>query len=137
MKTYAIGALSTALIVACGSPSPTQPPSTEPSGSAGSSVKPEDLAGPWCFSHVIAGEEREDEGRNYIFNADGSLLYQNSLMNPVIESKGTFSIDGSEIKILPTMSYIKLTIESFDSDEMVLDGGFVTQYWVRGSCPAQ
>lgn len=92
------------------------------------------LAGPWCHTHTLAGGEREEENRNYIFSEDGSLMYQVSEMSPEIGGRGKFTIDGDRIVISPTFSMFKLTVKSAEPDEMVLDAGLGDFYFRRGAC---
>ena len=33
------------------------------------------LAGPWCYSHSLSGNNREDEMKNFLFDKNGTFSY--------------------------------------------------------------
>jgi len=124
---------------ACGpsaSPTPGQDTSSPERGeSGGETIGPDYLAGPWCHLYTKAGDDREEENRNYIFSEDGTLAYQVSEYNPEIGGKGTYTINGKQISISPVFSAFKLAVLEVQPDDLVLDMGFGAEiHFVRGAC---
>lgn len=95
-------------------------------------LTPEDLAGAWCYSHYEAGGEREEQDITYIFNSDGTMLYQNTSDSPVDKS-GTYSIDGDQVELKPTFMMFNLVVKSETMDQFVLDA-FGDHVFERGEC---
>jgi len=95
-------------------------------------LSPDYLAGPWCYSHYQAGDQREDQNINYVFNQDGTLLYQNNPSTPV-EKPGTWSPDGDAISIKPTFMMFNFKLKSQTENQFVLDA-FGDHVFLRGEC---
>lgn len=92
----------------------------------------EDIAGTWCYRYYEAGGEREDQNITYVFNSDGTLLYNNTPGAPT-DKPGSYSIDGDSMEIEPTFAVFTLTVESQEKDRFVLDG-LGKHVFVRGEC---
>lgn len=99
---------------------------------AAGALTAEDFAGTWCYSHYEAGGEREDQNITYVFNSDGTLLYQNT-PGSSIDKPGTYSIDGDSVEIEPTFAVFNLTVKSEEQDRVVL-GGLGEHVFMRGEC---
>ena len=95
-------------------------------------LTPEYLDGEWCYSHYMAGPKREDKNINYVFRADGTLLYQNNSRTKV-DKEGSYTLTGGTVKILPTHMAFTFRPQTVSQDELVLSGlGIHT--WTRGAC---
>lgn len=130
------------LLSACGQ-SEDQAATTAGTGSgAGASevavagLTPAHLEGPWCYSHNMISDERSDEILGFIFSQDGTLLYQTNSLTE-IENPGSYVIDGSSIKIKPTLAFFNMKLESLSQNEMVFKMAYGSMYWARGACKAQ
>jgi hypothetical protein len=135
-----VAALSACVIglSACGSPSPAErqdASAPELGESGGETLGPDYLAGPWCHLYTKAGDDREEENRNYVFSEDGTFAYQVSEYNPEIGGKGTYKINGEEITISPVFSAFKLKVLEVQPDDLVLNPGFGAEiHFTRGAC---
>lgn len=91
------------------------------------------LEGSWCYTHHVAGGERSDDKINYVFSANGSLLYQ---VNPTtaINKPGTYTIENGHLRIIPTLRFFDFTVEAIEPDAMVLKMPMGKAYWQRGAC---
>jgi len=116
---------------------PTPPvPAAERAGQAvpASALTPEYLEGTWCFAFTDLGKgNREEQGIEYVFNADGTLTYQR---NPTSEEMdpGSYEIDGGMVDLRPMFMVFDLRIDSVEDDEFVLKG-MGRHYFIRGVCP--
>lgn len=99
-------------------------------------LTPAHLEGPWCYSHNMISDERSDEMLGFVFAQDGTLLYQTNSATE-IEKPGSYVIDGSSIKIKPTLAFFNMQLESLSKDEMVFKMAYGLMYWTRGACKAQ
>ena len=106
-------------------------PATQAAG-----LTPAHLEGQWCYSHILIGDERSDEMINYIFSQDGTLLYQTN-SSTGIDNPGSYVIDGSSIKITPTLASFDMQLESLSQDAMVFKMAYGLMHWSRGTCKAQ
>ena len=95
-------------------------------------LDPAYLAGEWCYSHYMAGPDRKDKNINYIFNEDGTLLYQNNSRTKV-NRQGSYTINDGIVKILPTHMAFTFRPQSVTQNELVLSGLGV-HHFVRGTC---
>ena len=102
-------------------------------GGPSANVTPAYLKGDWCYSHVIAGDERSDEMMTYAFSEGGTLLYQVNPTTPV-EMPGSYTIVDGHLKIMPTLKFFDFTVESIDPDAMVLKMAYGLTFWERGAC---
>lgn len=96
-------------------------------------VSPEYLDGPWCYSHYEAGGQRNEQNIDYVFNSDGSLLYQNN-SGSAVDRPGTWSIQGERVNIHPTFMAFRLKVKEETSDRLVLTG-LGNHVFTRGACP--
>lgn len=92
----------------------------------------DDLAGAWCYTHYEAGGETEAQNITYVFEADGTLRYQNNPGTPV-EKPGTWALDGDSLEIKPTFMMFNLTVKESDTERFVLDA-FGDHVFERGEC---
>lgn len=95
------------------------------------------LTGQWCYAYIEAGfsgdKQRDEQNITYLFNEDGSLLYQNNPTTPV-EKEGSYDLDEGKLTILPALRFLPHEIYSVDEDRFVL-GNSVTQLaFTRGAC---
>lgn len=100
------------------------------------------LAGPWCYVYYEAGGERNDERIDYVFNKDGTLLYQNSSEAPV-DSAGTWKLgfdqfsmkeDFDNLRIGPTIWVISTHINMVGKDSFFLGSNASHVKFERGAC---
>ena len=90
------------------------------------------LQGAWCFTHSLAGKERSEEMRNYIFDKGGTYSHQTSSMSNRIKGGFTYQILPDTLKLKPEFPG-ELKIKSLSENQMVLDY-FVDLYFMRGEC---
>lgn len=83
-------------------------------------ISPSYLAGTWCYSHYEAGSEREDQNITYIFNEDGTLLYQNASGSSV-DKQGAYEFNDGVLRIKPALMFFKFTVKEQSPDRLVLD----------------
>lgn len=113
----------------------TPPAATAGAGVAsGGALTPDYLEGTWCFAYTDLGKgNREEQGVEYVFNADGTLTYQSNpdseKMNP-----GSYAIDGEMVDLRPMFMVFDLRIDSVEQDEFVLKG-MGRHHFIRGVCP--
>ncbi len=91
------------------------------------------LEGSWCYSHFIVDDERSDEMMDYVFSADGSLLYQTN-SETAVDKPGSYTIRDGHLKLVPTMRFIDLVVVTIESDAMVLKMANGQAFWRRGAC---
>lgn len=101
-------------------------------GPASVQLTAEFLEGEWCYTHYMAGAQRNDENINYVFNADGTLRYQNN-SNTAVDRPGGYEIDGAELKINPVFAAFTLTASLVTETEFVLSG-LGDHHFARGAC---
>jgi hypothetical protein len=114
---------------------PPAPAATEDAQAAsGSALTADFLEGTWCFAYTDLGKgNREEQGIEYVFNADGTLSYQR---NPDSEQMdpGSYEIDGEMVDLRPMFMVFDLRIDSVEQDEFVLKG-MGRHHFIRGVCP--
>lgn len=111
-------------------------PAAEPAAEAadGSALTPEYLEGAWCFAYTDLGKgNREEQGIEYVFKADGTLTYQRNPTSDEMDP-GSYEIQGEMVDLRPMFMVFDLRIDSVEDDEFVLKG-MGRHYFIRGVCP--
>lgn len=103
-----------------------------PDGTAAPGISAGYLAGPWCYLYFEGLGERTDERIDYVFNEDGTLLYQDNPDTP-LDRPGTWKLDGDALSILPDLA-MATEIKSARDDRLVLGFGAMRAVFARGSC---
>jgi hypothetical protein len=106
-----------------------QPPHT----SASPEVSAAYLAGPWCYLHYQAGSKRSDEHIDYVFNEDGTLLYQNNPETPV-DREGVWKLEDGQLSIGPSLWVVTTQIHSVEDGRLVLGNDSSQLVLERGAC---
>ena len=96
-------------------------------------LTPAYLEGDWCYESYRAGEETEEVGETYRFNADGTLLYQNNPTTPV-DREGRWEVADGKFTIYPTLEFLPFRGATLEDDAMTLEGSFGQHHWSRGAC---
>ena len=91
------------------------------------------LAGPWCYSHTLSGNDRQDEMKSLLFDKNGSFSYQQSKYNKKLTPGFKYEILPDKLKLKPLFPGV-LKVKSVKQDEMVLHY-FIELYFIRGECP--
>lgn len=91
------------------------------------------LAGPWCYLHYQAGKERSEEMIDYVFNEDGTLLYQNNPTTPVDRS-GVWTFEDGELSVGPSLWVISTRVHSVERNRFVIGHEHVHAVFARGAC---
>lgn len=102
-------------------------------GSRAREVSAEYLAGPWCFLHYQAGDRRRDERIDYVFNEDGTLLYQNNPTTPV-DRPGVWKLEDGGLSIGPSLWSVTTEIHSVEDGRLVLGNDSIQLVLARGAC---
>jgi hypothetical protein len=79
------------------------------------------------------GEEREDEGRNYLFSADGTFRQQKSLSSDAMGPEFRYQLNGDVMKMSPVFLG-EMQVISVEPEAFVLKW-FGELHFVRGRCP--
>jgi hypothetical protein len=103
-----------------------------PQASLSAQLTPGYLQGAWCYSHYDVGGSREDQNITYLFQADGSLLYQGA-PGGALTQRGRYRIEGDTVRIEPSLMLFALTVASTTNDSFVLQG-MGEHHFVRGRC---
>lgn len=90
------------------------------------------LAGPWCYSHTISRNGRQDEMKNFLFDNKGTFSYQQSSHNKKLKPGFKYEILPGKLKLKPIFPG-ELKVKSVKQDEMILYY-FVDLYFIRGEC---
>jgi hypothetical protein len=132
--------LVTATTTACGNESDSPAPvrsetkqNTDEGASQGATLTPGYLEGRWCYAYIDFGGQRENVGTEYVFNPDGTLEYQVNSLSGKMDS-GSYSIEGGQIEIRPTMVMFDLMIHDVAENEFVLDAMGGKHHFLRGEC---
>lgn len=104
-----------------------------PGMNASSGISAEYLAGPWCYLHYQAGRERSEEQIDYVFNEDGTLLYQNNPTTPV-DRKGIWKLEDGQLSIGPSLWTVTTEIHSVEDGRLVLGNDSIQLVLARGAC---
>jgi len=113
-------------------PAPVAEEETEARG--GPALTPEYLEGAWCFAYTDLGKgNREEQGIEYVFNADGTLTYQRNPTSGEMDP-GSYQIQGDMVDLRPMFMVFDLRIDSVEDNEFVLKG-MGRHYFIRGACP--
>jgi hypothetical protein len=95
-------------------------------------LSPQYLAGYWCNTHMQFGAQRQDEGRNYRFEEDGTFSQQVSLSSDRMKSGFNYEIGSGLLKMSPVflgeMKVLSVQPEKF----VVKWHGDI--YFARGKC---
>lgn len=91
------------------------------------------LEGPWCHSHSLSGNDRQDEMKNYLFDKNGTFSYQQSKYNKKLTPGFKYEILPDKLKLKPIFPG-ELEVKSVKQEEMILNY-FVDLYFIRGECP--
>jgi hypothetical protein len=113
---------------------PPAPAAEAAEATGGAALTPEYLEGTWCFAYTDLGAgNREEQGIEYVFSADGTLTYQR---NPTTDKMdpGSYEINGSMIDLRPMFMVFDLRVDSVEQDEFVLKG-MGRHHFIRGVCP--
>jgi hypothetical protein len=116
-----------------GAPSPGAQETPRSGVGTRSAISAAYLAGPWCHLYWEAGGERSDERINYIFDADGTLAYQNNPASPV-DRGGSWTLDGEDLSVGPAIWSVATRIHSVDADRFVLGEERAQVVFARGAC---
>ena len=101
---------------------------------SGTALTPDYLEGTWCFAYTDLGKgNREEQGVEYVFNADGTLSYQRSPDSEKL-GPGSYEVTGDMIDLRPMFMVFDLRIDSVEQDEFVLKG-MGRHHFIRGVCP--
>ena len=111
-------------------PDPAQPANSSQSHGLPSA---DSLAGEWCFERYTVAGEVSDENITYIFNRDGTLLYQNNSSTPV-DRPGTFEMADGKLVIKPALAAFPFHEASTTDDGMILRTTAAEFHWTRGPC---
>ena len=90
------------------------------------------LAGPWCYSHTLSGNDRQDEMKNFLFDKNGTFSYQQSKYNKKLTPGFKYEILPDKLKLKPLFPG-ELGVKSVKQDEMILFY-FLDLYFIRGEC---
>ncbi len=90
------------------------------------------LAGPWCYSHTLSGNDRQDEMKNLLFDKNGTFSYQQSSNNKKLTPGFKYEILPDKLKLKPLFPGV-LGVKSVKQDEMILRY-FIDLYFTRGEC---
>jgi hypothetical protein len=90
------------------------------------------LEGPWCYSHTMSVNGRQDETKNFLFDNNGTFSYQQSKHNKKLTPGFKYTILPNTLKLKPIFPGT-LKVKSVKQDEMVLFY-FVDLYFIRGEC---
>lgn len=113
------------------------PTPAAPAGAAGNAtLSPAYLAGPWCYRYYEAGGERSDENIDYVFNADGTLLYQNS-QGAAVDTPGVWTLEDGQLSVGPNLWVITKGVHTVDDGRFVLGNGSVRVVFERGTCTGE
>ena len=114
---------------------PAATDSVQPAGVTTQSLPSADwLAGEWCFERYTAGGEVSEENITYIFEPDGTLLYQTNSSTPV-DMPGSFEIADGKLVIKPALALFPFEEATRTDDGMVLRWGTSGEFhWTRGAC---
>lgn len=107
--------------------------SQSPGVSHAREVSAEYLAGPWCYLHFQAGDRRRDERIDYVFNEDGTLLYQNNPTTPV-DRPGVWKLEDGSLSIGPSLWAVTTEIHSVEDGRLVLGKDSIQLVLARGAC---
>ncbi len=91
------------------------------------------LQGEWCYDHYEGGDTVTEEKINYVFNADGTLKYQNNPATPV-DKDGSYAFENGALVITPAMQLIPLEPVSVEEQTMVFASMGGQFFWTRGAC---
>jgi len=113
-------------------PAPAVAEETE--AASGPALTTEYLEGNWCFAYTDLGKgNREEQGVEYVFNADGTLSYQRNATSDKMDP-GSYEIQGEMVDLRPMFMVFDLRIDTVEDDEFVLKG-MGRHYFIRGVCP--
>lgn len=115
---------------------PTTANPVDAAPTASTTVSASYLAGQWCNLYYSAGGERVDERINYVFNDDGTLLFQNNPRSAV-DRPGAWKLEGTELSVDPAIWMMAKAIHSVEPDRFVLGSERVHTVFVRGACDPQ
>lgn len=101
--------------------------------SASTTVSASYLAGPWCYLYYSAGDERGDKYIDYVFNEDGTLLFQNN-SGSAVDRPGTWKLDGTALLVDPALWVVARKIDTVAPDRFVLGTGVMRLVFARGEC---
>lgn len=105
-----------------------------PAATGGSMPNADYLAGEWCFEGTDVGGDLEEEQVTYIFNPDGTLLYQNNSMTEV-DRPGTYEVTDEGLEIEPTFGAFSAFDQIATSEnEMRISTMGAELVWTRGAC---
>lgn len=90
------------------------------------------LEGPWCYSHTMSSDGRQDEMKNFLFDNNGTFSYQQSSHNKKMRPGFKYKILPDQLKLKPIFPGV-LGVKSIKQDEMILNY-FVDLYFIRGEC---
>lgn len=130
-------ALAMGLAACSGSEIPNSAEATSADRPAGAETRSlpsaEWLAGEWCYERYVAGGEPSEENITYIFNSDGTLLYQNNSSTPV-DRPGSFETADGRLVIRPALAPFPFDEATTTEDRMVLRSRSTEFHWTRGAC---
>lgn len=106
---------------------------TERPGESTARLSPAFLAGPWCFAHTVAGDEREAENITYEFREDGTLLYQAN-SGTSVDQEGSYTIEGGQLSIKPALVVLPDEVLEASEDRFVLGSSSIQLVFERGPC---
>lgn len=101
-------------------------------GVASSQMSTAYLSGAWCYLYFEGAGERTEERVDYVFNDDGTLLYQDRPDSP-LDRAGSWTLDGDALSILPELA-MAAEIQSVADDRFVLGFGPMRAVFARGAC---
>jgi hypothetical protein len=98
-------------------------------------LTPEYLHGEWCFEYMQAGEQKEQESKNWVFAEGGKFLASRNDFNKSPEPAGSWDIKDDKLQIKPRYMGGHKPVEIVSPDKFIFKWMFGADMHVaRGKC---
>ena len=93
------------------------------------------LYGEWCYESMKAGDQVEQENKNWRFDKDGKFMEQQSDYNKQLKHRGNWDIKDGKLQIKPVFMGGHKPVEIVSDDKFVFKWMFgADMHVVRGKC---
>ena len=93
------------------------------------------LQGEWCYEYMKAGDQVEQENKNWRFDKDGKFMEQTSDYNKQLKHRGNWDIKDGKLQIKPVFMGGHKPVDIVSDDKFIFKWMFGADMHVaRGMC---